>query len=75
MLGLGDGESGEGKNSLKIIIFVLHTPTQQERPAKDSTSLSDCSERQCTVLIFHHCIHFCILSFWSPGVHRSLNDF
>lgn len=45
MLGLGDGESGEGKNSLKIIIFVLHTPTQQERPAKDSTSLSDCSER------------------------------
>lgn len=43
MLGLGDGESGEGKNSLKIIIFVLHTPTQQERP--DSTSLSDCSER------------------------------
>ena len=45
MVGLGDGESGEGKNSLKIIIFVLHTPTQQERPAKDSTSLSDCSER------------------------------
>ena len=45
MLGLGDGESGEGKNSLKIIIFVLHTPTQQERPAKDSTSLSVCSER------------------------------
>ena len=44
MLGLGDGESGEGKNSLKIIIFVLHTPTQQERPAKDSTSLSDCAE-------------------------------
>ena len=45
MLGLGDGESGEGKNSLKIIIFLLHTPTQQERPAKDSTSLSVCSER------------------------------
>lgn len=45
MLGLGDGESGEGKNSLKITIFLLHTPTQQERPAKDSTSLSDCSER------------------------------
>ena len=44
MLGLGDGESGEGKNSLKIIIFLLHTPTQQERPAKDSTSLSVCSE-------------------------------
>ena len=45
MLGLGDGESGEGKNSLKIIIFLLHTPTQQERPAKDSTSLSVCPER------------------------------
>lgn len=45
MLGLGDGESGEGKNSLKIIIFLLHTPTQQERPVKDSTSLSVCSER------------------------------
>lgn len=45
MLGLGDGESGEGKNSLKIIIFLLHTPTQQEQPAKDSTSLSVCSER------------------------------
>lgn len=45
MLGLGDGESAEGKNSLKITIFLLHTPTQQERPAKDSTSLSVCSER------------------------------
>ena len=45
MLGLGDGELGEGKNSLKIIIFLLHTPTQQERPAEDSTSLSVCSER------------------------------
>ena len=45
MLGLGDGELDEGKNSLKIIIFLLHTPTQQERPAKDSTSLSVCSER------------------------------
>lgn len=45
MLGLGDGESGDRKNSLKIIIFLLHTPTQQERPAKDSTSLSVCSER------------------------------
>ena len=45
MLGLGDGESGEGKNSLKIIFFLLHTPTQQERPTKDSTSLSVCSER------------------------------
>ena len=45
MLGLGDGKSGEGQNSLKMIIFYFSS--------KDSTSLYELSvQRNCTVLYF-----------------------